>query len=92
MIIINDKGWAYLKRRSEYIGEFNDVDDLNWEELMDTESLEKFYWQEDENLFSWIKPDFPTEETVNQKELIDIGRLMILRTQINQFIDGFIMS
>lgn len=49
-------GWAYLRRRSQGIGEFLDVDGNEWEEYIDNKTSEYFYWQEDENLYVWDKP------------------------------------
>ena len=50
-------GWAYLRRRADSVGDFRDEDGMEWEEYIDKLSSEYFYWQEDENLFSWIKPN-----------------------------------
>jgi hypothetical protein len=49
-------GWAYLRRRSKNVGDFLDIDGMEWEEYMDNTTSEFFYWQEDENMYRWEKP------------------------------------
>ncbi len=61
-------GWAYLRRRSQSIGEFLDEDGNEWEEYMDKVTSEYFYWQEEDNLYSWVKP------TVFQKKADPVNR------------------
>lgn len=65
-------GWAYLRRRSVSIGEFLDKDGLEWEEYMDKKTSEYFYWQEEENLYQWDKPELFKRKT-DFKEAYKVG-------------------
>lgn len=66
------QGWAYLRRRSQNVGEFLDVEGNEWEEYMDKASFEYFYWQETENMYRWDKPDLYQRKT-DQKDLFQEG-------------------
>lgn len=46
--------WAYMRRRSTLIGEFRDIEGAEWEEYMDRETSERFYWQEDVSVCIYI--------------------------------------
>ncbi len=52
-------GWAFLRRQSKLMGYFTDVGRNEWEEYMDPESSNFFYWQEEGNLYQWTKPEIP---------------------------------
>jgi hypothetical protein len=56
-------GWCYLKRRSDYLGEFHDKNGDEWEEFTDHESAVFFYWNEESNTFSFDKPEVQRDET-----------------------------
>jgi hypothetical protein len=56
--------WAYMRRRSTMVGEFVDADHDEWEEYVDKESSEYFYWQEDANRYLWDKPPLPQTKRV----------------------------
>ena len=64
--------WAYLRRRSTNIGEFLDTENDEWEEYVDRETSEYFYWQEDNNRYLWEKPELPMRKKVIV-EYIPIG-------------------
>ena len=68
-------GWAYLRRRSSNIGEFKDIYTQEWEEYVDSETAEFFYWQEDTNMYQWVKPETPKHIDPNSmmKELYQLG-------------------
>tara|TARA_B110000090_G_C13245472_1_gene394263 strand:+ start:218 stop:835 length:618 start_codon:yes stop_codon:yes gene_type:complete len=65
-------GWSYLRRRSQNVGEFLDEDGEEWEEYVDNETSEYFYWQEDENRYLWDKPPLP-KRTRKVIEYLKIG-------------------
>ena len=65
-------GWALLRRRSKCVGDFQDVHFQDWEELMDEESADFFYWQEDTDTYSWDKP-----ETFKAKKEVKIEPLAV---------------
>eukprot|EP00605_Chrysophyceae_sp_TOSAG23-4_P002678 GSChrysophyteH1.ASY1.ANO1.2954.1 assembled CDS len=52
-------GWSYLRRRSQNIGEFLSAENDEWEEYVDKDTSEYFYWQEDSNRYLWEKPPLP---------------------------------
>jgi hypothetical protein len=66
-------GWAMLRRRSKCLGEFMDVDQYEWEELMDEESADFFYWQEDTDQYTWEKPQIPHTQYVTKILPLEIG-------------------
>ena len=65
-------GWALLRRRSKCVGDFQDVDYQDWEELMDEESADFFYWQEDTNVYSFDKPPVPAVKEKVQIEPLEL--------------------
>jgi hypothetical protein len=63
-------GWAYLRRRSRDVGEFLDIFDVEWDEYIDNETSEYFYWCEKGNRYSWEKPDVPeVQEEIGDEEV-----------------------
>jgi hypothetical protein len=73
-------GWAYLKRRSECTGDFNDVEKLHWEEYMDKKTLELFYWQEDNNMFRWDKPKYNDADSYKALEYFKVNQEVLYIT------------
>lgn len=53
-------GWAYIRRRSNYVGDFRDKEGNDWEEYLDKVSCEYFYFMEEWNEYNWLKPPLPT--------------------------------
>ena len=49
--------WTYIRRRSNFVGEFNSISGEEWEEYVDCISSEYLYWHEDTNTHQWIKPE-----------------------------------
>ena len=45
------------------MGEFLDVEGSEWEEYMDRQTAEYFYWTEEENLYQWVKPELYVRNT-----------------------------
>lgn len=71
-------GWAYLRRRSVNLGEFKDIDGVEWEEYSDKVTSEYFYWTEEENRYQWEKPEVPNRyNTV--RDLLSIGAEVLYR-------------
>lgn len=69
-------GWAYLRRRSNQLGDFKDAEGIEWEEYSDRITSEYFYWTEEENYYIWDKPVFFNHllhQSRNQKELLKVG-------------------
>lgn len=66
-------GWAMLRRRSKCLGEFMDVDQFEWEELMDEDSADFFYWQEDTDQYTWTKPQIPATRYQTKILPLEIG-------------------
>lgn len=66
-------GWALLRRRSKCIGEFMDVEQYEWEELMDEDSADFFYWQEDTDTYTWIKPPIPVTKYQTKILPLEVG-------------------
>jgi hypothetical protein len=64
-------GWAYLRRRAISCGEFLDENGIEWEENIDKITSEYFYWAEEDNLYSWDKPNVfqRKKEPVNKFKL-----------------------
>lgn len=56
--------WAYLRRRAKNLGEFFDDEGDEWDEYVDNDSSEYFYWQEDDNRYQWAKPPVPQKSKV----------------------------
>ena len=71
-------GWSYLRRRAYMIGEFLSSDQEEWEEWVDKETSEYFYWQEQSNRYSWDKPEVP-ERKLEVIEYIPIGTEVLFR-------------
>ena len=71
-------GWAYLRRRSRGIGEFQDIDGIEWEEYMDSTSFEYFYWEEESNKYSWIKPELFSKR-INTENYFKVGEEIMFR-------------
>ncbi len=63
MYCVTSGGWAYLRRRANNVGEFLDVEGSEWEEYMDRQTAEYFYWTEEENLYQWVKPELYVRNT-----------------------------
>jgi hypothetical protein len=55
-------GWAMLRRQSKLMGYFTDIDRVEWEEYMDPESSNFFYWQEEDNIYQWNRPEIPVRQ------------------------------
>jgi ankyrin repeat protein len=69
-------GWALLRRRSKCVGDFQDVHFQDWEELMDEESADFFYWQEDTDVYSFDKPEVSKVVEKVQVEPLEIDELV----------------
>ena len=54
---IDMSGWAMLQRRSELVRTVEDIDNISWQERRETESMEAFYYDANENRWQWDKPD-----------------------------------
>jgi len=65
-------GWAYLRRRSTNVGEFQDLEGAEWEEYTDKKTSEYFYWNEDANAYQWEKPEV-FKRKLDAKELLKEG-------------------
>ena len=65
-------GWAYLRRRSNNVGEFLDVEGVEWEEYTDKKTSEYFYWCEESNLYQWEKPAV-FQRNLDARELLKEG-------------------
>lgn len=63
-------GWAYLRRRARNVGEFLDLDGYEWEEYMDNQTSEYFYWQEEENQYRWEKPPLFQRKKFDIKDVV----------------------
>jgi hypothetical protein len=50
-----------------------DVDYYEWEELMDQESADFFYWQEDMDAYSWDKPPVPKTVYATKIKPLEVG-------------------
>lgn len=72
-------GWAYLRRRSTNVGEVLDVDGAEWDEYMDSKTAEHFYWEEEENLYRWDKPELFKRPDKKQIETLPIGEEVLYR-------------
>ena len=81
-------GWALLRRRSTMTKELCDINGIDWEEYVDSDSSELFYWYEEENLYQWTKPILPDPVTVantananankkNTSEILEVGQEVI---------------
>lgn len=66
-------GWALLRRRSQCLGEFMDIDQYEWEELMDEDSADFFYWQEDTDQYTWTKPQIPQTKYQTKILPLEVG-------------------
>lgn len=71
-------GWAYLRRRSKNLGEFRDIDGVEWEEYVDNVTAEYFYWTEDTNRYQWDKPII-TDRKKKMQKLFDIGQEVLYK-------------
>jgi hypothetical protein len=67
------QGWAYLRRRARNCGEFLDVNGVEWEEYVDKITSQFFYWNEDQNLYLWTKPEVPDRGKNGALPLYDLG-------------------
>lgn len=65
-------GWAYLRRRSTNVGEFQDLEGAEWEEYTDKKTSEYFYWMEESNAYQWEKPEV-FKRKLDAKELLKEG-------------------
>jgi hypothetical protein len=72
-------GWAYLRRRSQYSGEFKDINDMMWEEFVDRKTLERFYWQGDDDTYSWGKPEYPDSVKQEYKVKPRLGQQILYK-------------
>jgi hypothetical protein len=61
-------GWALLRRQSKMIGYFTDIGRMEWEEYMDPESSNFFYWAEEKNLYQWDRPDTLGRSQISNKK------------------------
>lgn len=68
--------WALLRRRSTVNKEVTDIAGSTWNELVDSESAEYFYWYEPENLYQWDKPRISDPTAINRGEadILDVGQ------------------
>lgn len=73
--------WAYLRRRSNRLGSFLDAQDTLWEEYVDAESCEYFYWNMQSKEHRWGKPEVPTRK--DHKENLNVGDKVLYR-----FVEG----
>jgi hypothetical protein len=60
-------GWALLRRQSKMIGYFTDAGRMEWEEYMDPESSNFFYWAEEKNLYQWNRPETLGRSQISKK-------------------------
>ena len=65
-------GWAYLRRRSTNVGEFQDIEGAEWEEYTDKKTSEYFYWMEEANAYQWEKPEV-FKRKLDVRELLKEG-------------------
>jgi hypothetical protein len=65
-------GWAYFRRRSISVGEFQDVEGNEWEEYTDKKTSEYFYWCEESNQYRWDKPEV-FQRKLDTRELLKVG-------------------
>lgn len=73
-------GWALLKRRSLSVGEFYDIENMEWEEFMDADSADFFYYQEDTDTYSWDKPEIPSTKVMKKIiQVLEIGEEVTYR-------------
>eukprot|EP01038_Epipyxis_sp_PR26KG_P010329 gene10329-13878_t len=72
-------GWAYLRRRSDNVGEFLDINGDEWEEYMDKKTSIYFYWQEENNLYQWDKPELYKKQVINLVEILSEGEEVMFR-------------
>lgn len=66
-------GWAMLRRQSKLMGYFTDVDRIDWEEYMDPESSNFFYWQEESNSYQWNRPEIPVRQMKKDSVPLTVG-------------------
>ena len=69
-------GWAFLRRRSRDVGEFIDMYHSEWDEHIDNQTSDFFYWSEKGNRYQWVKPDIPisTEEEGEESVPLEVGQ------------------
>jgi hypothetical protein len=70
--------WAYMRRRAVSKGDFLDVEGNEWDEYVDNETSEYFYWCEDDNLYQWDKPPLP-QKTKIVVDYLKIGEEVYFR-------------
>lgn len=61
-------GWAMLRRQSKMIGYFTDIGRMEWEEYMDPESSNFFYWAEEKNYYQWERPEVLGRSQMSNKK------------------------
>eukprot|EP01041_Mallomonas_annulata_P002379 gene2379-4623_t len=54
--------WALIRRRSTLNKTVKDVDGIEWQELVDGDTAEHFYWFEEENVYQWEPPQIPSKD------------------------------
>jgi hypothetical protein len=86
-------GWAYLRRRSTNVGEFQDVEGEEWEEYTDRKTSEYFYWCEESNQYQWEKPEV-FQRKADARELLKEGTRLcsavwwaVCRTPVAKLVD-----
>ena len=69
--------WTYLRRRSASMGFFKDMDGDVWEEYVDSESADYFYWNRRKNEFRWLKPMMRTG--ITSEDMLQVGESVLYR-------------